>query len=414
MMTSTFGWLDHDDGERRRMMELIDVFREKSILDELGLGTIRDTYAEYFFPGTSTIQTRARYFLFIPWLYRQLEDEHVPSHRAAARARELQWKLVQSLKGGGTRDGQGVIGYEAGENLQRLPSSIYWWGLRRWGIRRFDGSIEQYHAALDTWYVDMRAPRSSEGGELVATGRHNWRETLPLPPAGWLESTDFALRQEEAEFLTERIIQDCPGTLLAATLNPKVTRVKRSQAPWDLGGLDILEDQLRQDLEDARRFSLGMLGANRLYNLMLVRLQEDQGMVASPGRVDRFQASFAAWAEEVAAEHIALAAWDRESMWRRLLQLNPRIRPNAIRFSDTWLARMIEDPFSAADDEQIQALIKRRERLLKGSLARLSNPRALEKWVGAPGGGGMLYRWLDAKALVVDILNGLHQPVGEA
>lgn len=396
------------------MMELIDVFREKSILDELGLGTIRDTYSEHFFPGTSTIQTRVRYFLFIPWIYRQIEDERVPSHRAAARARELQWKLVQSLKTGGTGDGQGVIGFEAGENLQRLPSSIYWWGLRRWGIRRFDGSIEQYHASLDTWHADIRAPRSSEGGELIATGRHNWRETLPVPPARWLDSTDFTLRQEEAEFLAERILQDCPGTLLAATLNPKVTRVRRSQAPWDLGGLEILDDHLRRDLEDARRFSLGMLGAYRLYNLMLARLQEAQGMVTIPGRVDRFQAAYAEWAGQVTLDHAALVSWDREGMWRRLLQLNPRIRPNAIRFSDAWFTRILEDPLSAANDEQIQALIRQRERLLKGSLARLTNPRALEKWVGAPGGGGMLYRWLDARALIVDILNGLHPPAGEA
>jgi hypothetical protein len=401
MSTSTFGWLDHDDGERRRMMELIDVFREKSILDELGLGTIRDTFSEHFFPGTSTIQTRARYFLFVPWIYRQIENEHVPSHRTAARVRELQWKLVQSLKAGGVGDSQGVIGYEAGENLQRLPGSIYWWGLRRWGIRRFDGSIEQYHASLDKWYLGMRAPRSSDGGELLATGHHNWRETLPLPPPGWLEATDFAIRLEEAEFMLERIQQECQGTLLAAVLHRRITRVRSSSAPWDLGGLHLLDAQLQQDIEDARMFSLGMLGASRLYNLMIVQLQEDQGLVTTPGRVARFRASYVKWANEASDDLAALQAWDRTAMWSRLLRHNPRIRPNAIRFSDAY---------SAADDDQMRDLIRRRERLLKGSLARLSNPRALEKWSGAPDGGRMLYRWLDARSLVVDILDGMKQP----
>src|SRR5215216_4684414 len=117
------------------MMEVINLFREKGTLDELGVGTIRDTYAERFFPGTSTIQSRARYFLFIPWLYRQIENDRVSSNRADKRARELQWRLVQSLTAGGEGSSAGVIGIEAGEHLQRLPATIYWQGLRRWGIR---------------------------------------------------------------------------------------------------------------------------------------------------------------------------------------------------------------------------------------------------------------------------------------
>jgi len=118
-----FGWLDHDEGERRRMMEVVNLFREKDTLDELGIGTIRDTFAEHFFPGTSTIQSHARYFLFISWLYTQLERERVPSSRADGYARKLQWRLVQSLQAGGEGASKGVIGIEAGEHLQRLPSA---------------------------------------------------------------------------------------------------------------------------------------------------------------------------------------------------------------------------------------------------------------------------------------------------
>src|SRR6476620_7017998 len=114
MTTSVFGWLDHDEGERRRMLEVINLFRDKGTLDELGIGTIRDTIAERLFPGTSTIQTRARYFLFIPWLYSQIERERVPSKQANAHARRLQWRLVQALRAGGEGSSAGLIGIEAG------------------------------------------------------------------------------------------------------------------------------------------------------------------------------------------------------------------------------------------------------------------------------------------------------------
>ena len=38
--------------------------------------------------STSTIQTRARYFLFVPWVYRELEAKRVPSDKARDRARK--------------------------------------------------------------------------------------------------------------------------------------------------------------------------------------------------------------------------------------------------------------------------------------------------------------------------------------
>ena len=42
------------------MLDVVSFFYERDIRDELGFGTIRDAFADYFFPGTSTIQTPAR------------------------------------------------------------------------------------------------------------------------------------------------------------------------------------------------------------------------------------------------------------------------------------------------------------------------------------------------------------------
>jgi hypothetical protein len=76
-MASRFAWIDIDEASRRTMLNFIDKFRDQGTLDELGIGTIRDAFADYFFPGTTTVQTRARYFLFVPWIYRRLEDTPV-------------------------------------------------------------------------------------------------------------------------------------------------------------------------------------------------------------------------------------------------------------------------------------------------------------------------------------------------
>ena len=70
---STLTWLDFSEAERRRALQIIELLARHEPRDELGLGTIRDTFAEALFPGTSTVQRRARYFLFVPWIFRDVE-----------------------------------------------------------------------------------------------------------------------------------------------------------------------------------------------------------------------------------------------------------------------------------------------------------------------------------------------------
>src|SRR5581483_10818372 len=122
-MPSTFAWLDHSEEQRRQMLDVLDLFREKTTVDELGLGTIRDAFADLLFPGTSAPQTRARYFLFVPWIYLRLEEQKTPSAEVGRKARRAEIELVDRLLDAGESDG--VIGRLARADLQRLPSNIY-------------------------------------------------------------------------------------------------------------------------------------------------------------------------------------------------------------------------------------------------------------------------------------------------
>ena len=410
MTASSFGWLAHDDGERRRMMEVINLFREKGTLDELGIGTIRDTFADHFFPGTSTIQTRARYFLFIPWMYQQIEEERVPSSRAGRRARELHTLLVASLKKGGVGTNAGLIGIDAGDALQRLPSAIYWYGLGRWGIRLFPGSTDRYHASLDAQYREERAARTSDGGELVNPARRNWLPSTPPRPPAFLDTTTFDLTATEADFLTERIRRSAPDSLLAACLTPQTTRKASAKAPWDLG-TDALPQRLRDDIEHARLFSLVMEGAALLYNRLLAEASAAHFAAADAARVDRYGAALGRWAADMAADGGALAEWDQQDLWGRLAELDPGIPYKAREFSRQWIERARLDPATVMDDPAARELIRHRERQTKGGLARLYNERALERWSGASSLGRLTYRWDQAKGVVADVLRGAQQPL---
>src|SRR5258708_35931342 len=108
-MPSTFAWLDFSEHQRRQMLDLLDLFKEQNTRDELGIGVIRDAIADLLFPGTGTVQTRARYFLFIPWIYLALEQRQVPSSKAANEARKVEVQLIEALARSHRGQGEGVI-----------------------------------------------------------------------------------------------------------------------------------------------------------------------------------------------------------------------------------------------------------------------------------------------------------------
>ena len=213
-MPSTFTWLDNSESDRRRALEVIDLFAQPGTLDELGIGTIRDALADQMFPGTSTIQTRARYFLFIPWIYLDLERRRVPSAKISELARQEEIRLARSLAEN-EADASGVIGKEAGRHLKRLPSAIYWSGLQRWGLRQSRASQDSYHRSLDRLYADQRAWREAghdREGQSAPPGI--WHPHIPDPPSDFPDAVNFALGREEVEYLQDRIRAQARGSLL--------------------------------------------------------------------------------------------------------------------------------------------------------------------------------------------------------
>src|SRR5690348_12281139 len=68
-------WLDFDSDAMKRAHELLQQFRDARTVDHLRLGGVRDDFANYFFPATSTIMPHARYLILVPRAFLQLEAE---------------------------------------------------------------------------------------------------------------------------------------------------------------------------------------------------------------------------------------------------------------------------------------------------------------------------------------------------
>src|SRR3954447_26493132 len=76
--------------------------------DELGIGLLRDVFSNAFFPGITSPQTRAKYFLFVPAMYKDIEDDKVRRRRPLTAINDLEQKLLDGLMA--TSDVDGVIG----------------------------------------------------------------------------------------------------------------------------------------------------------------------------------------------------------------------------------------------------------------------------------------------------------------
>ncbi len=398
---SFFGWLDYDEREAQRMREVFAAFDDKDTVDSLGLGVIRDSLSDQLFPGTSTIQTRARYFLFVPWIHQILEAEQVPAQRFVTRLRELEVALIESLRQMAGPN-QGVIGYRARSRVIRLPSAVYWNGLRAFGIRRLDLSSDEYRAYVAWPAAHGRRVTVDDDGETVTGQALMWDPNLPAAPDGFPHHPiSLRLTPDEADYLVNRIARSHPDSLVGG-LARDLTIDRSPETPWNLSPR-AATPRVAEVLRHARNFSELMGGAQALYNLLLARraealLDQDHGAL-----VDRITDELDEWRQLVAAGHDELSAWSTDEFWV-VVERQGRVPAPTRRFVRDWTDLALRGYDRITEDPQAEALVTERERRLKGKLARLSEQRALENWAGDPFSPGLMtFRWRNARRLLDDL-----------
>ena len=157
-----FGWIDFSEEDKRKALNAINSMNEPGSIDELGYGRIRDFFADQFFPGTSTIQTHAKYFIILRNILDDFSYTHIDSNEDLDSlikrflAKEYLCALYLNKKNINKDDG--IIGsteldttitslpyidrtifnnYQNGKYrkwIVRTPYMIYWNGLRQLGF----------------------------------------------------------------------------------------------------------------------------------------------------------------------------------------------------------------------------------------------------------------------------------------
>jgi hypothetical protein len=389
MSGSSFTWLAYSEREHQHAQNLASTLSERETRDELGIGSIRDAIADRLFPGTSTIQSRARYFFFLPWLFQKLERE--PPGRARERAERAERELIGVLRR--SADTRGLIGGQT-SLVERLPSSVYWGGLGTLGIRRVLRPLAAYYRWLDDPRRSGRIARDDDGVAIEGVVQ-TWWDRVPSPPSEFPEAASFALSRAESTYLIAKAAAATPYPTMLAFLFEQGDPNAAAAFPWEHPQRSELPPIVRDDLDVAEHFSLVHHGAALLYNQLIAEARSDEP------RIEMYRARIGAWQGASAS---AIETFDLGRVW----QLAPKASRGAKRFIHDWQrAVMNADARPLSDDPAAQELVRRREVHVKGRIrSRIANPFRVE-WSGASGSAQLDYRWgSSVQRIALDVAEG--------
>ena len=396
MTPASLSWLDYSEADQRRAREIIAMFSQRESRDELGLGRIRDALSDTLFPGTSVLLTRARYFLFVPWLFREGARRGRVGSRLASWVEHRERELIGALRNGGDLDG--LIGRFAGVAVQNLPSTIYWISLRRFGILRHQGTVAQVVGLRQ----DSHPP--DDATEFLGFSDALWAPSMPDPPSNFFsfERCDFDLTRDEATWLAERIVDATPGTLLQFLVARGYRDLARSEFVWELPEISAAPGTVCEAIDEARRFSTAMHGAMLLYNVLLAERAEAMGLSEHEGRRDHYVSLLRSWCREIGATDIG--SWDLNGLWALVATSGRPATLSTRYFVTEWIDRVRQGvPHDLSEDRVCREQLRKREYQQKRGQARLRNDRLMQQWGGAAGTGRLNFRWPFISPLLEDI-----------
>ncbi|MDE6478868.1 MAG: hypothetical protein K2L45_01255 [Muribaculaceae bacterium] len=258
------GFVNFNTEERKRVAKMMQLLQESEAIEELGIGRVRDHFSNTLFPGTSTLQHHAKYFVVLPALYYYTAFKNRKFQNIAEVSRFIKEAEIQITRqmaewdNGKIKTKQtGITGintlndalHDYTKYVKYDPAYIYGSGLTRYGIIP-DTGVERLILELNKKYFEdphnnrtlKREDSTDDAGDL--TGEKQLIKTCG-------ENYDFfngktmelSLTEKEASFLKDRIHATCDGTLLDYLIN------SRFDIPENIGYFDM--ERILSDLSFA-------------------------------------------------------------------------------------------------------------------------------------------------------------------
>ena len=379
------GWIDFSSKDREKAMAVIDLMKENGAVDELGIGVVRDRLADLLFPGTSTIQTRAKYFFIVPWCMIEAEKNFKNKVDYLKRLNNIETDVIKALIKNEPSNTKGIIGKDSIGTLKRKPSEIYWNALRTYNIMPFNISRNQYISSIKT----NKNHEVEEGDDKDSNYLDNddIRWNIIKAEKNWKDNLTLSLTKEESEFLKEKISRHNRNSLYSYIINNQDISLEDEDI-YDLTFKNTLPEIVKSDLDLALNFGKVIHGAHIRYNIIL----RQKNLVET----EDYEEQWNQWCNEMSQFN-----WDKFNIDR--IYEFAQTTKGTKEFIEGWFKATRE--LDNINLGQLDKMIEAREYSLKGQRAKLKNYGNVDvsKWVGL----GMLeYRWRNVKTLVKDIKDG--------
>ena len=402
-MAFHLGWIDFSRDDRKRTLTILQTLQEEGAVDELGIGVIRDVFANYFFPGTSTLHTRAKYLLIVPYIVHD-----ALAHRRGKspdrviididnRERACAKKMLEN----GRKDDR-IIGRNAlrnGEWVKRPPSDIYWNGIRTYEIFK---TCEYPDMSLDDFIrfscKQMDDPRRFMGKDRSA-GDDDYDDpdslvarVFPffdiedLYEEGWDENPHIELTEREAAYLRMKILTSpqASKSLMGYVLAHNVALEEYE----DFGALyEALRKELPGDIAEVMKLASD-------FNYLVFAARVRYNWILTGGRGEEAVRLWRNCVDDI--DKVALVDIDKI----RTSEMMVRCREDVFTF-----LRNLRNAFLSRDWEKADRLITEQEVEIKGEdRAKLKHPEKVAEgsWIG---GYKLDYRMRDAGAILKDIIS---------
>lgn len=391
-----FGWTYLSRDALRRAEASLDG-GTAGVRDEIGFLLIHQRYADRFFPGTSVLQTRLRYALFVPWMYESLR--HGPKVRSIVEAVE---QAETRLAGRLLHVGDGVIGGRSYPNPTSQPASmVYWTALGAWGILRRQSNGRFYSRARIHAGLQSKGRVNVDDDGFPLTPPDLPFSSLPTPPSNWdgEDALDFKLTAKERSFLLRRLCSvQSPGDPMQSSLLALLAdaaSVPNAKNCWDVSVSRVANHDRAALARAGHAAALAAIGRG-VYAALVEQLRDESDRRETsrlhrnllPDVVDQY-------ARAAGSLKLDRLLDDVGELPGPLLDV--------LRATLDWVGRGARDPLS------LRGIYARAEQFRKGQRARLSDDlsgreRRLE-WNNAEHTPAepLHYRWANVRRLLADL-----------
>lgn len=402
------GYITFNSEERQRVMKVLQMVRDQNAIDELGLGRIRDAFANEMFPGMSTLQRRAKYFAVLPSLYHEATKVNYRNPQEV-RKQIIHWEIRLTemlINGCGISDEKmtGITGSSTLEAAKRDetkyvkydPTYIYQNGMRLYGMIRGNVSLEKL--IFDQSVLRKKYPERYTNLDTSSDAEEQFGIKQVFVTCG--EAYDFEngdklpiqLTYKEAAFLKNHIetSHNSKDSLLAYLLKNEID-VKPYFADFEKTKsiMDNLPEHFQRQYKLALHFSNWAKYMHLRYRYLFA---------LGNGNIED-KNSWEGQMKNLLDDHNEIL--DKQWMYEVLQYVdNLVLEPTVKQFCMEAAILLYENK-----QKELDELIKKREKRIKGKRHKIDNPKYINYSMGNP--STMSFRWNEiVHQVITDIRNG--------